>query len=58
MHEGFEGGYGEGMISVSMEELQTYAVNISHELKDSSGKIHHAWEGPAQFDPIWYSNDF
>lgn len=49
--------YGEGMMFVSVEEFQTYAVHIIDDLKDSDGKIHHSWILPALFDSLPTIND-
>lgn len=50
-------GYESGIISVSLKNLQTYAVQISDDVKDSDRRSHHACIPTAVFDPLHHIND-
>lgn len=50
----FDGTYGEGVMSVSLEEFQTYTVNISDDLKDSHGRSAYAWIVHERFNPLYF----
>lgn len=53
----FERRYQEHSMSVSVNELQTYAVNISDDAKHCNGNSFHAWIGPAKFSQFFCIND-
>lgn len=44
--------YGEGLMSVIVKEIQTYAMHISDGVKDSKGKSCHAGGVLAKFNPL------
>lgn len=49
--------YDETVMSVSVKDLQAYAVYISEDVKVSDGRIHHALVVSARFNPLRIIND-
>lgn len=49
--------YGEGVVSVSVEEFQAYAVHIFDDLENSNWKSFHVWTAPDKINSLRYTND-
>lgn len=46
------------LMSLGLEEMQTYAVLISNGRKDMNESSHHTWRVLVLFDPFQYINGF
>lgn len=51
--EGFYGGYGLRVMSVSLKKFERYSVHICNDIKDLLARSNHTRIAPAVFNPVF-----